>query len=59
MCLFQETISTLLWENGAIISDSLTKLSKREEDRVINFPKRAFGVLRMQGLRGALGARNE
>ena len=41
MCLkhSQEAMSTFLWENGAIISDSLTKLSKREEARVANFPK--------------------
>ena len=62
MCLkkkqSQETINTFLWEIGAIISDILTKLSKREEVRVANFPKLTFGVLRMQGLRGALGARH-
>ena len=39
-------ISTFLWEIGANISDFLTKLSKREEDRIINFPKLTFGVLR-------------
>ena len=55
MCLkhVQGTISTFLWENGAVISDSLTKLSKRKEVRYADFPKLTFGVLRMQGFSGA------
>ena len=36
MCLSlgQITISTLLWGDGAVISDGLAKLSKREECQV-------------------------
>ena len=52
MCLkhVQETISTFLWDYGAKIPDSVTKLA--------NFPKLTLSVLRMQGLSGVLGARN-
>jgi len=48
MCLKQSqvTIRTFLWEHGAVISDRLTKLSKREKSLVTNFPKLTFGVLR-------------
>ena len=55
MCLppRQKTINTFLWEDGAIKSDSLTKLSKRKEVRYADFPKLTFGVLRMQGFSGA------
>ena len=55
MCLehVQETIRTFLWDIGAIIWGCLTKLSKREEVRVANFPKLTSSVLRMQGFLGA------
>jgi hypothetical protein len=41
MCLkqTQETISTILWGYGAVISGVLIRLSKREEFRDVNFPK--------------------
>ena len=41
MCLpqIQVTISTFLWGSGAVISDGLTKLSKREERQAIHFQK--------------------
>ena len=41
MCLkqTQETISTILWGYGAVISGVLIRLSKREEFRYVNFPK--------------------
>ena len=54
MCLSlgQITISTLLWGNGAVISDGLTKLSKREDYRDLNYQKLILSVLRMQDLNG-------
>ena len=45
-CNVQERISTLLWENGAMISEGLIRLSIREECRDVNFPKLTFSVLR-------------
>ena len=49
----QVAISTLLWGYGAMISDGLTKLSKREERRDVNYPKQTLtSALRIQDSSG-------